>query len=170
MKMRLKYRLKSALQFIAFAFYPKTTLIACTVFSVMVISILGIVMTLIPHDSNWYNLVFAFTVGATGSFFVSFVVELRKKLLAKYANPVMLIIDEWLLISLLSQNSRISWSCCTGAGGSRLPSSAHSIIQVAGMTSWAVMTVPWQKRSSIGSNVMLIRLISFRHIPLTIVP
>ena len=98
MKMRLKYRLKSALQFIAFAFYPKTTLIACTVFSVMVISILGIVMTLIPHDSNWYNLVFAFTVGATGSFFVSFVVELRKKLLAKYANPVMLIIDEWLLL------------------------------------------------------------------------
>ena len=76
MKMRFKFRVKAALQFIAFAFYPKTTLIACAVFSAVVIAVLGVVMSFIPHDSNWYNLVFALTTGATGSFFVSFIVEL----------------------------------------------------------------------------------------------
>lgn len=76
MKMRFKYRLKESLQFIAFAFYPKTTLIACVVFSVIVIAILGVVMALIPNDSGWYNLIFALTTGAAGSFFVSFVVEM----------------------------------------------------------------------------------------------
>lgn len=74
--MRLKYRFKTFLQFIAFAFYPKATLIACTVFSAIVIAILGIVMAEIPHDSGWYNLVFALTTGAAASFFVSFIVEL----------------------------------------------------------------------------------------------
>lgn len=76
MKMRFKYRLKESLQFIAFAFYPKTTLIACVVFSVIIIAILGVVMALIPNDSGWYNLIFALTTGAAGSFFVSFVVEM----------------------------------------------------------------------------------------------
>lgn len=74
--MRLKYRIKEALQFLAFAFYPKTTLIACTVFSVIVVAILGIVMSIIPQESNWYNILFALTTGAAASFFVSFVVEL----------------------------------------------------------------------------------------------
>ena len=74
--MRIKYRLHAALQFIAFAFYPGTTLIACAVFSAIVIAMLGIVMTAIPHDSTWYNLVFALTTGAAGSFFVSFIVEM----------------------------------------------------------------------------------------------
>lgn len=74
--MRFKYRIKEALQFLAFAFYPKTTLIACTVFSVIVVSILGIVMSIIPPESNLYNIVFALTTGAAASFFVSFVVEL----------------------------------------------------------------------------------------------
>lgn len=76
MKMRFKYRLKESLQFIAFAFYPKTTLIACVVFSAIIIAILGVVMALIPNDSGWYNLIFALTTGAAGSFFVSFVVEM----------------------------------------------------------------------------------------------
>ena len=76
MKRRFKYRVKAALQFIAFAFYPKTTLIACVVFSAVVIAVLGVVMSFVPHDSNWYNLVFALTTGAAGSFFVSFIVEL----------------------------------------------------------------------------------------------
>lgn len=74
--MRVKYRIKEALQFLTFAFYPKTTLIACAVFSTIVIAILGIVMAAIPQESNWYNIVFALTTGAVGSFFVSFVVEL----------------------------------------------------------------------------------------------
>ena len=33
-------------------------------------------MAEIPHDSGWYNLVFALTTGAAASFFVSFIVEL----------------------------------------------------------------------------------------------
>lgn len=42
--MKLKIRMKEARQFWAFAFYPKTTLIACTIFSAIVIAILGIAM------------------------------------------------------------------------------------------------------------------------------
>lgn len=76
MKMRFKYRFKSTLQFIAFAFYPKTTLIACSVFSAMVIAVLGIAMSVITESSTCYNIVFALTTGAAASFFVSFIVEL----------------------------------------------------------------------------------------------
>ena len=68
--------MKKARQFLAFAFYPKTTLIACTIFSAIVIGILGIAMATVPQNSNWYNIIFALTTGAAGSFFVSFVVEL----------------------------------------------------------------------------------------------
>ncbi|MCD8052459.1 MAG: VanZ family protein [Lachnospiraceae bacterium] len=74
--MRLKYRIKEALLFLAFAFYPKTTLIACAVFSMVVIAILGIMMAIIPQQSGLYNIVFALTTGAAASFFVSIVVEL----------------------------------------------------------------------------------------------
>ena len=74
--MRLKYRIKEALQFLSFAFYPKTTLIACIAFSLIVIASLVLAMLTIPRDSNWYNVVFALTTGAVGSSIVSFVVEL----------------------------------------------------------------------------------------------
>lgn len=74
--MRLKYRLKEALRFLLFAFYPKTTLIACVIFSTIVITMLGVAMTLAPEGSGFYNIVFALTTGAVASFFVSFVVEL----------------------------------------------------------------------------------------------
>lgn len=74
--MRLKYRIKEALQFLAFAFYPKITLIVCAVFAVIVIGICAFMMTVIPQESSWYNIMFALTTGAAGSFFVSFIVEL----------------------------------------------------------------------------------------------
>lgn len=74
--MRLKYRIKEALQFLAFAFYPKITLIACAVLALVVIGICAVMMTVIPQESSWYNIVFALTTGAAGSFFVSIVVEL----------------------------------------------------------------------------------------------
>lgn len=74
--MRLRYRIKEAFHFLIFAFYPKTTLIACFVFSLVVISALIFAMLTIPQDSNWYNVVFALTTGAVGSSIVSFVVEL----------------------------------------------------------------------------------------------
>lgn len=74
--MRFKYRLNEALSFMLFAFYPKTTLIACVIFSAIVITILGVAMVLAPEGSGFYNIVFALTTGAFASFFVSFVVEL----------------------------------------------------------------------------------------------
>ncbi len=74
--MKMKYRIKEALQFLSFAFYPRTTLIACAVISVIIIVILGIVMAFIPQDSGCYNMMFALTTGAVASFFVTFVVEL----------------------------------------------------------------------------------------------
>ena len=74
--MRMKYRIQEKLKFLAFAFYPKTTLIACTVLSAIIIAVLGIVMATVPHESNWYNIVFALTTGVVGSFIVSVVVEL----------------------------------------------------------------------------------------------
>lgn len=74
--MRLRYRIKEAFQFLSFAFYPKTTLIACFIFSLIVIAALVFAMLTIPQDSNWYNVIFALTTGAVGSSIVSFVVEL----------------------------------------------------------------------------------------------
>ena len=74
--MRLKNRLNETLCFLSFAFYPKTTLIACVIFSVIVVTILGVVMVLTPEGTGFYNIVFALTTGAVASFFVSFVVEL----------------------------------------------------------------------------------------------
>lgn len=74
--MRLRYRIKEAFQFLSFAFYPKTTLIACFIFSLIVIAALVFAMLTIPQDSNWYNIIFALTTGAVGSSIVSFVIEL----------------------------------------------------------------------------------------------
>ena len=74
--MKTKYRIKEAMQFLTFAFYPQTTLIACAVISVIVIVILGIVMAFIPQDSGSYNMVYALTTGAIASFFVTLVVEM----------------------------------------------------------------------------------------------
>ena len=74
--MKTKYRIKEAMQFLTFAFYPRTTLIACAVISVIVIVILGIVMAFIPQDSGSYNMVYALTTGAIASFFVTLVVEM----------------------------------------------------------------------------------------------
>lgn len=74
--MKLKYRITEAFKFLIFAFYPKVTLIVCAVFAIIVIGICGFMMAIIPQESIWYNIVFALTTGAAGSFFVSFVVEL----------------------------------------------------------------------------------------------
>ena len=70
--MQCRDRIHQALSFLSFAFYPKTTLIACTV----IIVILGAAMTVIPRESGFYDLVFALTTGAVGSSIVSLVVEL----------------------------------------------------------------------------------------------
>ena len=74
--MQCRDRIHQALSFLSFAFYPKPTLIACTVFSWIIIVILGAAMTVIPRGSGFYDLVFALTTGAVGSSIVSLVVEL----------------------------------------------------------------------------------------------
>ena len=74
--MKLKYRFKSAVQFFAFAFYPKTTLIVCAVVSVIAIVILGLIMSVTKEGTTTYNIVFALITGAVASFFVAIIVEL----------------------------------------------------------------------------------------------
>ena len=74
--MRFKNILYEGLSFLSFAFYPKTTLVVCVIFSAIVVTILGVAMVITPEESGVYNIVFALTTGAVASFFVSFVVEL----------------------------------------------------------------------------------------------
>lgn len=74
--MKFKNRLNEMLRFCSFAFYPKTTLVACMIFSVIVVTILDVAMALVPEESDFYNIVFALTTGVVASFFVTFVVEL----------------------------------------------------------------------------------------------
>ena len=74
--MKVKEKIKGKLPFLAFALYPTTTLINCTVFSVIVIAILEILMVTAEPNSAWYNIIFALTTGAAASFFVSIIVEM----------------------------------------------------------------------------------------------
>ena len=71
-----KYRIKEALQFLAFAFYPKVTWIVCIFLSLVFLAGLGVVMAEIPRDSDWYMLLFALTTGGVASSVVSCIVEL----------------------------------------------------------------------------------------------
>ena len=58
-----------------------------------------------------------------------------KKVMAKYANPLVLILDEWLLLKPTRQNNVISSNSCTGGGRNHPPSSAPSMSVPSGMTS-----------------------------------
>mgnify|MGYP005770060593 FL=1 len=58
-----------------------------------------------------------------------------KKVQAKYANPILLIIDEWsLLRNPRNRNNMIYWSFSRGGSGNHPPSSVLSMIPMAGMT------------------------------------
>ena len=89
-----------------------------------------------------------------------------KKVQAKYANPILLIIDEWLLL----KPNMISWNCFTDEEKNPPRFSARITIPVAGMTSSAAMTAPWQKLFLTASNTMPTRSTSFRLILTTTVP
>ena len=54
--MKMKEIIREKLPFLAFAFYPATTLITCTVFSAIVITALGILMATAEPNSAWYNI------------------------------------------------------------------------------------------------------------------
>ena len=74
--MQCRDRIHQGLVFSELCLLPQTHLIACTVFSWIIIVILGAAMTVIPRESGFYDLVFALTTGAVGSSIVSLVVEL----------------------------------------------------------------------------------------------
>lgn len=74
--MKMKEMIREKLPFLAFAFFPATTLITCTAFSAIVIAVLGILMATTEPNSAWYNIIFALTTGAVASFFVSIIVEM----------------------------------------------------------------------------------------------
>ena len=86
-----------------------------------------------------------------------------KKVQAKYANPVLLIIDEWLLL-----NSMTFWNCSTEDGRNPPQSSAPSTIPADGTTSSAAMKALLLKPSLTASCTMPTRSTSFRRTPPTI--
>ena len=65
-----------------------------------------------------------------------------KKVQGKYANPVLLIIDEWLLLKPTESEQHDILELLHRDAGDPLPSSAPSMIPMAGMISLAEMTVP----------------------------
>lgn len=69
-------KLRTKVQFFAFAFYPKTTLLVCTVVTVIIVILLSFAMAKMSENSVAYNVVFTLTTGAVASFFVTLIVEL----------------------------------------------------------------------------------------------
>lgn len=87
-----------------------------------------------------------------------------KKVQAKYANPILLIIDEWLLLKPTESEQHDIWSFSTGDAGNHLLSSVPSMIPMAGMTSLVAMTVLCRKPSWTASSMMHTRSTSSRRI------
>ena len=75
-RQKIKYKIKEFIQFVRLSFYPKITLISCVVISLVILTVLAVIMAAVPRDSFWYSLLFAVTTGASGSFFVSVIVEM----------------------------------------------------------------------------------------------
>ena len=66
-----------------------------------------------------------------------------KKMMAKYANPLVQILDEWLLLKPTETEQRDIFELLHRGGGRyRLPSSVHSMSILSGMNSLAEMTAP----------------------------
>lgn len=74
--MKLSYDFRTKLQFLAFAFYPRTTLLVCTFAIIIIVGLLSLAMTKLPTDSGSYNIVFTLATGAIASLFVTIIVEL----------------------------------------------------------------------------------------------
>lgn len=93
-----------------------------------------------------------------------------KKVQAKYANPILLIIDEWLLLKPTEAEQHDILELLHRRRKNPTRFSARSTIPVAGMTSSAAMTAPWQKLFLTASSTMPTRSTSFRLILTTTVP
>lgn len=74
--MKLIDKFRTKIQFFAFAFYPKTTLLVCTVAAAIIVALLSLAMEKLTENSVAYNIVFTLTTGAVASFFVTVIVEL----------------------------------------------------------------------------------------------
>ena len=83
-----------------------------------------------------------------------------KKVMAKCANPVVLILDEWLLLKPFIQNRGISSNCSTGDARNLQRFSAPSINSMNGMTSSAMMPVLLLTQSLTASLMTVIVSIS----------
>ena len=85
--MKLGYRFKTFLQFLAFAFSPITTLIICVLSALFFAGLFAVAM-----EKDWihvntvlYNIFFSLTTGIVGSFLVAFIIELS----ANYKNNML---------------------------------------------------------------------------------
>ena len=74
--MKLIDKLRTKVQFFFFSFYPKTTLLVCTIVTAMIVALLSLAMAKLPENSVAYNVIFTLTTGAVASFFVTVIVEL----------------------------------------------------------------------------------------------
>ena len=70
-----------------------------------------------------------------------------KKVQSKYADPIMLIIDEWLLLKPTESEQHDILELLHRRRKSHPPSFALSMIAMAGTINWEAMTVPSRKRS-----------------------
>lgn len=70
-----------------------------------------------------------------------------KKVMAKYANPVVLILDEWLLLKPTESEQRDIFELLHRRRKNLQRSSAPSMSSRSGTTNWVVMTVLWQMQS-----------------------
>ncbi|MBR5079577.1 MAG: hypothetical protein IKX30_12650 [Victivallales bacterium] len=85
--MKLGYRFKTFLQFLAFAFSPITTLIICVLSAFFFAGLFAVAMEKdwIHVNTALYNIFFSLTTGIVGSFLVAFIIELS----ANYKNNML---------------------------------------------------------------------------------
>lgn len=74
--MRFWYRLQTGLSFIAFAFYPATSLLLITGLLVVLVTVIGIVMAQVIQGTVTYDILLALITGVVASGIVSFTIEL----------------------------------------------------------------------------------------------
>lgn len=74
--MRVRYKIKTIIQFVSFAFYPRITILVCLSAAVVIDIVLGVVLNNITSGRTSYDIILALMTGATTSFFVAIIVEL----------------------------------------------------------------------------------------------
>lgn len=85
--MKLGYGFKTFLQFVAFAFYPRTTLIVSVVSALFFAGLFAVAMEMdwIHVNTALYNIFFSLTTGIVASSLVAFIIELS----ANYKNNML---------------------------------------------------------------------------------